>query len=140
MVINEPIEFEKELPVVEVQDFMKFTNHSKIIYGIYLKLIKVIRKMLTCNRLDLETLKSGLDMLNILPRECSQQDGKNNLFFEMPKVGVLRRPSFLSEGLKWPKVLDLQRTPLTKNVAMLTVMSFFHPCLKSSVTKMLPIV
>ena len=32
----------------------------------------------------------------------------------IPQVGVLRRPSFLSEGLRLPKKLDLWRTLLAK--------------------------
>ena len=47
---------------------------------------------------------------------------------EMPQVGALLRPSFLSEGLRSSKKLDMQRTPLAKSFALLTSMSFFHSC------------
>jgi len=41
---------------------------------------------------------------------------KMDIFYEenMPKVGGLCRSSFLSEGLKLPEKLDLQRPPLAK--------------------------
>ena len=56
LVTDEPVEFE-ETPV-EVGDFKRITDQLRGIYGIYLKLIKQTRKMLTCNRLDLESLGS----------------------------------------------------------------------------------
>ena len=43
---------------IEVQDFKKFTDHSRGIYTISLKLMKKDQKMSICNRLDLETLGS----------------------------------------------------------------------------------
>ena len=55
-----------------------------------------------------------------------------NIIKKIPQVGVAQRSSFLSKGLRLPKKLDLQRTPLAKSVAMLIAMSFFHPCLKFS--------
>ena len=39
---------------------------------------------------------------------------------------------FLAEGLRLPKELDLHRTPRAKSVAMLTTMSFSHPCFRLS--------
>jgi hypothetical protein len=55
LVTDEPVEIEKSL--VEVQDFRKINKFSREIYGIYLKPIKKTRKVSTCNRLDLKTLK-----------------------------------------------------------------------------------
>ena len=40
---------------------------------------------------------------------------------EKPQVGVLQRPSSLSEGLRFPQKLHLQRTPLAKGL------SCWHP-------------
>ena len=48
------------------------------------------------------------------------------------KGGVLWSSSFLTEGVRLLKKLDLQRTPLAKINAMLVVMSCFHSCLKFS--------
>ena len=45
-------------PAVEVQYFMKITHYIWEIYGIYLNFIKKNQKITTCNRLDLETLRS----------------------------------------------------------------------------------
>ena len=45
-------------------------------------------------------------------RVYGKQGGR--MFLETPQVGVLMRPSFLSKGLKFPKKLDLQRTPLAQ--------------------------
>jgi len=53
--------------------------------------------------------------------------GKEAKFFEGQ---VLWRPSFLSEGLRLPKKLDLRRIPLQKSIATLAAMSNFHPCTK----------
>ena len=58
----------------------------------------------------------------------------------MSQVGVLHRPSFLSEGLRLPKKLDLHKPPLANNIAMLVAMSFCHPCLKSSTGEVLAVV
>ena len=55
LVIDEPVEFEKLL--VEVQDFRKIYVCLRGMYEIYLKFIKKNRKIITCNRLDLETLR-----------------------------------------------------------------------------------
>ena len=41
----------------------------------------------------------------------------------LPQVGDLHRPSFLYEGLRLPKKLDLQRSPLARSVAMLIIIS-----------------
>ena len=38
------------------------------------------------------------------------------------RVGVFHRPSFLCEGLRFPKKVDLLGIPLVKSVAMLTSM------------------
>ena len=57
---------------VEVQDFKKITNPSRRIYRIYIKLIKKIRKMSTCNQLDLETLGSQPVMPKNLPGHCKE--------------------------------------------------------------------
>jgi len=56
------------------------------------------------------------------------------------QVGDLWRPSFLSEGLRLPKKLDLLRTPLPKSVATLAAMSIFHPCTKFFTKGLLAIV
>ena len=45
----------------------------------------------------------------------------------------------MSVGLRLPKKLDTLRTPLAKSVAMLTIMSFFHPYLKFSSGEVLPV-
>ena len=59
VVTDEPIEFEKQ--TVEVQDLKKITDHFRESYGIYLNLLKKIRKIITRNRLELGTL--GFDRL-----------------------------------------------------------------------------
>lgn len=41
---------------------------------------------------------------------------------ESVKLGVLRRYGFMLEGLRFPKKLDLQRTPLVNNVVMFSSM------------------
>ena len=51
LVTDEPVEFEKSL--VEVEDYRKFTDHSREIYIVYPNSIKEIWRMSTCNRLDL---------------------------------------------------------------------------------------
>ena len=61
-ITNEPVEFEKW--PVEVQDCRKITDHFWGIYRIYPNLIRENRRMLTCNRLDLQTL--GSQVLNWL--------------------------------------------------------------------------
>ena len=55
---------------------------------------------------------------------------KKKKIIKKPRVGVFQRSSFSSKGLRLPEELDLQKTPMAKNVAMLTTMSFFYPCLK----------
>ena len=57
LVTDEPVEFEK-LWRVEVGDFRRVSDHLRGIYGIYIKWIKKIRKMSTCNQLNLESLGS----------------------------------------------------------------------------------
>ena len=52
---------------VEVQDFRRITDRFRGIYGIYLKLIYKIRRMLTCDRVDLQTLGSQPIMPKISP-------------------------------------------------------------------------
>ena len=51
------------------------------------------------------------------------------MLIKQSQVGVLQRPSFLTEGLRLPKKLGLRRTPLTKKkyVAIFATMPFFHP-------------
>jgi hypothetical protein len=50
---------------------------------------------------------------------------------KMSQVGVFRRPSFLTKGLRLPKKLDLPKTRLAKkNVVMLGTMIFFSPMLQ----------
>ena len=52
---DEPVEFEKQ--PVEVREFRRNTDHFRGIYWIYRKWLQHInRKMLTCNRLDSESL------------------------------------------------------------------------------------
>ena len=41
--------------LVEVHDFRKITDFFRGIYGIHFEFIKEIRKITTCNWLDLET-------------------------------------------------------------------------------------
>ena len=52
---------------MEVQDCMKITNHFGGINRIYPNLIKENRRMLTCNRFDLQTLGSQPIMFKNLP-------------------------------------------------------------------------
>ena len=59
LVTNEPVEFEWELVEVH-QDCMKITDHSRGIYRIHPNLVKKIRRMSICIRLDLQTLGSQL--------------------------------------------------------------------------------
>ena len=54
LVTGEPVEFEEQ--PVEGQDFRKFTHRFRLIYGVYLKLVKKNINITTCNRLDMETL------------------------------------------------------------------------------------
>ena len=61
LVRDETVEFEKK--PVQVQEFRKLPITLEEIYGIQLKLIKEIRRMSTCNRLDLQTLGSQPIML-----------------------------------------------------------------------------
>ena len=68
LVTNEPVELEKQS--VEVQDYMKITDHFRGIYKIYLNLIKENQRMSTCNRWDLQTLRSQPIMPKILPDHC----------------------------------------------------------------------
>ena len=57
LVTDEPVEVEKR--PVEVPDCKKITDHFGGIYRrIYPKLTKENRRVLTCNRLDLQTLGS----------------------------------------------------------------------------------
>ena len=56
VVTNEPVEFEKK--PVEIQDCMKFTDHSRGIHRIYPKLIKENRRLSTYNQWDMQTLGS----------------------------------------------------------------------------------
>jgi hypothetical protein len=57
----------------------------------------------------------------------------------MLQVEMLWRPNFLSEGLRILKKIDHWRTPLAKNVAMWTTMTFLHLCLKFSTGEVLAI-
>ena len=58
LVTNKPVEFKKEL--VEVEDWMKITDHFRGIYRMYPNLMKENRRISTCNQLDLQTLGSQL--------------------------------------------------------------------------------
>jgi hypothetical protein len=53
---DEPVEF--EIQPVEVQDCRGITGHFRRICGIYLHVIKISRRISTCNRLDLGTVGS----------------------------------------------------------------------------------
>ena len=66
LVTYEPVEF-AEKPV-EIRDFRKFTDWSRGIYRIYLKLIKKNQEMSTCNQLDLGTLESLQTLVNLTHR------------------------------------------------------------------------
>ena len=59
-----------------------------------------------------------------LTMECTPRENSPRKKYSI-EVGVLRRPSFLSEALRLPKKPDLWRTPLEKSVATLPTMSFF---------------
>ena len=61
------------------------------------------------------------------------------LFYKEPQVRILQRLSFLFKGLRWPKKLDIQSTPLTKSVTVLTTTSFFHSCSKLCTEKVIVI-
>ena len=52
---------------VEVQDYMKITDHFRGIYRMYPNLMKENRRMSTCNRSDLHTLGSQPVMPKNLP-------------------------------------------------------------------------
>ena len=56
LVIDEPVEFEKQTVAIEVEDCRKITDHSRGIYRIYPSLMKENRRMSTCYQLDLQTL------------------------------------------------------------------------------------
>ena len=56
---------------VEVHNCRKITDHFRGIYRTYPNLIKEIRKMWTCNRLDLQALGSQPIMPKNLPDHCS---------------------------------------------------------------------
>ena len=56
LVTNEPVEFEKQ--PVEVHECRKIIDPSRGSYRIYPNLIKENRRMLICNRSDLQTLES----------------------------------------------------------------------------------
>ena len=77
LVTNEPVGFEKS--PVEVQDYRKITNRFRGIYGIYLNVIKENRRMSTCNRLDLQTLRSQPIMPKNLPDHWLEPDGKSGV-------------------------------------------------------------
>ena len=59
LVIDEPVEF--GISLVEVQDFGKITDQFRGIYGIYLKLMKKLWKITTCNWMELETTRILID-------------------------------------------------------------------------------
>jgi hypothetical protein len=44
------------------------------------------------------------------------------VIFKISRVGVFQRSSFLCEGLRFPKKVDLLRIPLVKSIAMLASM------------------
>ena len=68
---------------IEVQDFRKITDHFRGIYRIYPNLIKEIRRMSTCNRLDLQTLGSQPIMPKNLPDHWSELgENENQLDFD----------------------------------------------------------
>ena len=58
-------------------------------------------------------------------------DKMEKRFLKEPRVGVLRKPSFLYEGLRLPRSnLNYGGFPEGKGVATLVAMSHFNPCLK----------
>ena len=66
LVTDELVEFENKL--VEVREFMRITDHYRGIYIIYFKCINQNRKIMsTCNRLDLDTLRSWPTMPKNFP-------------------------------------------------------------------------
>jgi hypothetical protein len=66
LVTNEPVKF--EIKPVEVQDCRIITDHFRGISKIYPNLIKENRRMSTCNRLDLHTLRISTDNAQKSPR------------------------------------------------------------------------
>ena len=64
---------EPALVTDELQDFRKIADHFRGIYRIYPSLMKENQRMLTCNRLDLQTFGSQLIMPKNLPNlwKCS---------------------------------------------------------------------
>ena len=65
-------------------------------------------------------------------------DGKISDKDKSLQFGVLRRPSFLFEGLRLPMKLDLHNTSMAKSVAMLASMSFFIHAWSSPLEKSWP--
>ena len=65
LVTSEPVEFEKK--PVEVQDCREFTDYFRGIYRIYPNSKKEDWRLSTCNRLDLQTLRSQPIMPKNLP-------------------------------------------------------------------------
>jgi hypothetical protein len=58
----------------------------------------------------------------------------------MLEVGVLGRVKFLVQGFEVVQELYFWRTPLTRSVATLVAISFFHPHLKFSTEKIVVVV
>ena len=69
-ITNEPVEFEKW--PVEAQDCRKITDHFRGIYRIYPNLIKENWRISTCNRLDLQTLRSEPEYARKSPRSLGE--------------------------------------------------------------------
>ena len=68
LVTDGPVEFEKY--PVDVQDYRKITDHFRGMYRIYPNSIKENRRMWTCNRSDLQTLRSQPIMPKNLSVHC----------------------------------------------------------------------
>ena len=85
---------------------------------------------------EVHPLVKNLNPRNGYLRQTTSMADKMENITKMPQVGVLKRPSFLFEGLSSPKKFDLQRTPLTKKCCHVSN----HPCSKISIGKVLTIV
>jgi hypothetical protein len=78
LVTDEPVECKNQ--PVQVQNLRGITDFFRETYGIYLKSIKKTQKITTCNRLDLETLGSSLNMFKNLPGHCGRTRGRCKFF------------------------------------------------------------
>ena len=90
LVTDAPVEFENQAG--EVQECRKITDHSRRIYGIYLKLMKGNRRIVPRNRLALETLGSPPIVLKNLPELWCQLHSPELSFNEVKATLPVCRP------------------------------------------------